>query len=577
MPSASSAAARSRARSNEFLTSHGRATALDVGYNVHCVSLRRLLVAGLGAALLAPAAHAAEVQRPPITWVRGEGSYTKASRQPQAIKYVVVHVTEGGFEGSVYVLTGARSHASAHYVVSRDGDIAQLVHQSDIAWHAGNMAINKASIGIEHVGLTYDPAGFPRAEYVASAKLAAWIARRSLIPIDRAHFIGHSEVPDPFNPDARGGSDHHTDPGPYWNWKLYLRLVRQYAFPAPPLRIRSTTLDADRPAKGILPWRIDTSGPNVKRVDFLVDGRVVWTDRHAPFSFAAGRGWNTTAVANGPHVLEARAVARNGKVARSRVRVSVANRVFDVTTAGLRDWTRVHGVLRVAAKPAGARAAALSLYVDGRVVSRDRTSPYRLAWNTHRVADGRHVVTVAAEAVDGRVKRRRFSLVVANRRAKTVAKAKAKAPAKAKPKPRPPAAKPKPKPKPPAAKPMPKPAPRPAPKPAPAPPAVVGQSLLEGQTVEGAVEWQAQVTGAVARVEFVVDGLVRGTAGAAPWSFDWDTAAETPGRHVVLARAVAPDGRTAEAAAAIEVVAPAPPPPTETLSGGEAAAAAASP
>jgi N-acetyl-anhydromuramyl-L-alanine amidase AmpD len=513
------------------------------------VSLRGLLVIAVGAALLAPAAHASEVQRPPVTWVRGEGSYTKASRKPQAIKYIVIHVTEGGFEGSVYVLTGSRSHASAHYVVSRDGKIAQLVHQSDIAWHAGNMAINRASVGIEHVGMTYDAAGFPRAEYVASAKLAAWIARRSLIPIDRAHFIGHNEVPDPFNPDARGGSDHHTDPGPYWNWKLYLRLVRQYAYPAPDLRIRSTILDEDRPATGILPWRVETSGPKVKHVDFLVDGRVVWSDSRAPFTFAAGRGWNTTQVANGPHVLEARAVAASGKVARSRVRVSVSNRVFDVTTAGIRDWTRVRGTVTIAAKAVGARTTGLSLYVNGRVVSRDRTAPYRLVWNTHRVANGRHTVTVAAEAVDGRVKRRRFALVVDNRpKAKAV-------PKKAVPKPRP-----KPKPKAPVAKPTPTPNPRPKPVPKPAAPAVVSQSLTEGQALEGAVTWQAQVTGTVARVEFVVDGAVRATLTTAPWSFSWDTAAEPAGRHVALVRAIAADGRSAELAATVEVVSPAPAP-----------------
>ena len=521
------------------------------------VSLRGLLVTAVGAALLAPAAQAADVQRPPVTWVRGEGSYTKASRKPQAIKYVVVHVTEGGFEGSVYVLTGARSHASAHYVVSRDGKIAQLVHQSDIAWHAGNMAINKASIGIEHVGLTYDPAGFPRAEYVSSAKLAAWIARRSLIPIDRAHFIGHNEVPDPFNEDARGGADHHTDPGPYWNWKLYLRLVRQYAYPVPPLLIRST-LDDDRPARGILPWRAETSGPKVKRVDFLVDGRLVWSDSRAPFTFAAGRGWNTTQVANGTHVLETRAVAQNGKVARSRVRVSVSNRRFDVTTAGIRDWTRVRGVLRVAANPVGARARGLSLYVDGRVVSRDRTSPYRLAWNSHTARDGRHTLTVAAEAADGRVTRRRFVVVVANRKPKVVAKKPAAKPKPPVAKPKPPVAKPKPKPKP-VAKPVPKPAPKPA------APAVVSQSLVEGQPLQGTVTWLAQVTGAVARVEFVVDGTVRATLTAAPWAFQWDTTAETPGGHVALVRAVAADGRSAALSANVEVAAPTPPPPPEAL------------
>jgi len=42
------------------------------------------------------------------------------------------------------------------------------------------------------------------------------IARRYGIPADRAHIIGHNEVP---------GTD-HSDPGPTWNWTYYMSLVR---------------------------------------------------------------------------------------------------------------------------------------------------------------------------------------------------------------------------------------------------------------------------------------------------------------------------------------------------------------
>ena len=46
------------------------------------------------------------------------------------------------------------------------------------------------------------------------------IARRSLIPIDRRHIIGHYQVPDPNDPLQGGGIDNHTDPGQYWKWGL---------------------------------------------------------------------------------------------------------------------------------------------------------------------------------------------------------------------------------------------------------------------------------------------------------------------------------------------------------------------
>ena len=115
-------------------------------------------------------------------------------------------------------LKSPRAHASSHYVVARSGRIVQLVHLSDIAWHAGNWGTNEQSVGIEHEGFTYGPDGFTGAQYRASARLAAWIARRALMPIDRKHLIGHVDVPD--GRGGRGGSSHHTDPGPHWNWAL---------------------------------------------------------------------------------------------------------------------------------------------------------------------------------------------------------------------------------------------------------------------------------------------------------------------------------------------------------------------
>ena len=87
-------------------------------------------------------------------------------------------------------------------MVARDGSIVQLVHLSDIAWHAGNGEVNAHSIGIEHVGETYDPAGFTTDEYRSSARLVAWLVRRYDIPVDRKHIIGHSQVPGPEQPGA---------------------------------------------------------------------------------------------------------------------------------------------------------------------------------------------------------------------------------------------------------------------------------------------------------------------------------------------------------------------------------------
>ena len=479
---------------------------------------RGLLTAFACALLCASSVAAATgVKRPALTWVRGDGSYTKASRTAarHTITTIVIHATDGGtLGGNVWWLSAGHSHASAHYVISRDGSIVQLVHLSDIAWHAGNWNTNVHSIGIEHVGDTYDPAGFTNAEYMSSARLVAWLVRRYDIPVDRDHIIGHSQVPDPNDPSLLGGSDHHTDPGPHWKWAYYLRLVRRFAFPERyAIHVRTTSIDPAEPVDGIIPWRVKTSGlTSARRVDFLIDGHVVWSDSRKPFSFAGGRGWNTTQVANGVHSLVVRATG-DGRTASQRLVVHVLNHDFALTTSALHPWQKVKGVLRIRANVRGATTHGIGLYVDGKIISRDLRAPYALRWNSRRVHDGKHVVTLAAVASDGRVAKRKLPLVVAN---KVVPKKK-----------------PKPAPK------------KPAPAPLPPAPQVTAQNLADGQTVTGLVDWRAHTIGAVARVEFVVDGTVLATETAEPWATTWDTTNATPGAHKLEVRAFTNDGRQA--------------------------------
>jgi hypothetical protein len=352
------------------------------------------------------------VARPPVVWAPPGGrNFTPALHRK--ITTIVIHATDAdSLPGTVSWLIDDVSQASAHYVISRDGEIVQLVPLHDIAWHSGNGTVNAHSIGIEHVGSTDDPAGFTAAEYKSSARLVAWLARRYDIPIDRTHIIGHYQVPDPNHPGEFGGKDHHTDPGPYWKWGYYLRLVRDIAFP-PTLHISSSSIASGSTLAGIVPWAVSTTGAKATHVDFLIDGRIVWSDERAPFSFAGGHGWNTTQIANGTHVLTIRASGPGVHASAEEV-VHVANRRFRLTTSALRPWQKVKGVLRIHARPVGVRSTGFSLYVDGRLWSRDKRTPYALRWDTRRVHDGRHWLTIAAVSVDGRIARRRIAVVVSN-------------------------------------------------------------------------------------------------------------------------------------------------------------------
>ena len=120
--------------------------------------------------------------------------------------------------------------------------------------------MNCHSIGIEHVGETYDPAGFTLDQYRSSARLVAWLVRRYDVPVDRKHIIGHSQVPTPGQPGTFGGSDHHTDPGPHWKWGFYLKLVRRYAFPERyAIHIDATSIGRGQTLSGIVPYRSSAS------------------------------------------------------------------------------------------------------------------------------------------------------------------------------------------------------------------------------------------------------------------------------------------------------------------------------
>ncbi len=188
---------------------------------------RRTLLRGAAAAaaagVLLPTtrAHAASLEDtdyPSADWLPATASNYTASSRPSAyrVDFVVVHVTQETFSDTITIFQNPARAVSAHYVVrSSDGRVAQCVRERNVAWHAGNWDYNTRSIGIEHEGWVDKPEYFTDALYERSAALTASVCDRYGIPKDRAHIIGHSQVP---------GST-HSDPGKLWDWSRYIRLV----------------------------------------------------------------------------------------------------------------------------------------------------------------------------------------------------------------------------------------------------------------------------------------------------------------------------------------------------------------
>ena len=125
---------------------------------------------------------------------------------------VVIHYTAMESSDAACVrLCDEDAEVSAHYLISEQGEITQLVAEDMRAWHAGAGAwggvvdVNSHSIGIELANTGDVP--FPAAQMDALEWLLAGIQDRWSIPVARV--IAHSDM----------APDRKFDPGPKFDWR----------------------------------------------------------------------------------------------------------------------------------------------------------------------------------------------------------------------------------------------------------------------------------------------------------------------------------------------------------------------
>jgi N-acetylmuramoyl-L-alanine amidase len=113
-----------------------------------------------------------------------------SSRNGAKIDKVVVHCTESSLASTLEEFQKSQGRqVSAHYVIDRNGDIYQLVEDSERANHC--RGANQSSIGIEHVGRETDP--LTDAQAASSAALIRWLIEQYDIP--RSSVFGHDFTP----------------------------------------------------------------------------------------------------------------------------------------------------------------------------------------------------------------------------------------------------------------------------------------------------------------------------------------------------------------------------------------------
>jgi N-acetylmuramoyl-L-alanine amidase len=134
------------------------------------------------------------------------------ARRPQLV--VIHHTATTSFDEALKILQTHNSGGpvSSHYLIGRDGRLAQLVSDDHRAWHAGGGTwgpyrdLNSLSIGIELDNTGFEP--FPPAQIDSLLKLLDDLTRRYTIP--RTQITGHADV-DPVRKD---------DPNANFPWKL---------------------------------------------------------------------------------------------------------------------------------------------------------------------------------------------------------------------------------------------------------------------------------------------------------------------------------------------------------------------
>ncbi|MCW2902686.1 MAG: Negative regulator of beta-lactamase expression-like protein [Streptosporangiaceae bacterium] len=141
----------------------------------------------------------------------------------QKINYIVIHDTEISYDASMNGVRNPRGVSWQYTVRSADGHVAEHVRPNDVAWQAGNWYLNAKSIGIEHEGyLAQGGSWYTEVMYRSSARLVRYLAARFGVPLDREHVLGHDNIP---GTTPGGVSGMHEDPGPYWDWAHYFRLL----------------------------------------------------------------------------------------------------------------------------------------------------------------------------------------------------------------------------------------------------------------------------------------------------------------------------------------------------------------
>ena len=122
---------------------------------------------------------------------------------------------------------------SAHYLISRNGTLYQLVKDENVAWHSGiskmpngrniRNSVNDFSIGIELVGGKW--IDFTKAQYKSLKTLLKNLIKK--YDVKEENILGHCDV----------APKRKIDPGKYFNWDIIAELYKKEIDKLPEIKI----------------------------------------------------------------------------------------------------------------------------------------------------------------------------------------------------------------------------------------------------------------------------------------------------------------------------------------------------
>lgn len=225
----------------------------------------------------------------------------------------------------------------------------------------------------------------------------------------------------------------------------------------------------------------------VTGVEIYVNGQLLTTETAAPYLFS----WDTSGLASGVYVITAKAYDAAGNVGKSvGVSVNVINDTTPPTVSISTPFNNatVSGVVPVDISTSdNIGVSKVELYRNGELLFVSNVPPYNYAWNTTAIADGNYTLSAKSYDASGNIGQSDNVVVRVNN--DTVA------------------------------------------------PVVTINSPYSNSTLSGTVAVNASASDnvGVSKVEFYLNGILKSTTTAAPYSFSWNTTTAANGAYVLSA------------------------------------------